>query len=451
MEQELRNKVKEAASEYFNKILKEKLSMNHIPPSGKMLDENDLLNLIDASLDMQLTGGKFNKEFEKDFALYLNTKYALSVNSGSSANLTAISTLTSYKLKERRLLPNDEIITVAAGFPTTINPIIQNNLIPVFVDCKIGTYNIDPMQIEQAISSKTKCIFIAHTLGNSFNLDKIISLCKKYNLWLIEDTCDALGGEYRGKKLGTFGDISTFSFYPAHHITMGEGGALAFNNSLLYEIAKSFRDWGRDCHCPPGVDGVCAKRFSRQHGKLPFGFDHKYTYSHAGYNLKITDMQAAIGCSQLKKLPQFLKKREENANLLMSKLMDLEKYFIFPQTEQYSKSAWFGFLISVKETAPFTKQELVQFLEKNDIGTRQLFSGNVLRQPYFSENEIKLRILNSDILISKDLKEEHFKMLPNTEFIMNNTFWLGVFPGLQEKEINKIADTIHNFIREKLK
>lgn len=448
MEQELRNKVKEAAREYYQEIFGKPRKFNYIPPSGKLLGVEELENMIDASLDMWLTTGRFNDEFEKKFAKYLGAKYALSTNSGSSANLLALSALTSHKLGERQLKKGDEVITVAAGFPTTVNPIIQQGLIPVFVDCEIGTYNIDADKIEEAISPKTKAIFIAHTLGNTFDLDKITQICEKHNLWLIEDTCDALGAEYNGKKVGTIGHIGTFSFYPAHHLTMGEGGAVVTNDPKLYKIIMSFRDWGRDCCCPPGKDGICNKRFDMQLGNLPFGYDHKYTYSHVGFNLKITDWQAALGCSQIEKLDEFLKIREKNANYLTEKLADLSEYLILPTAADNVKPSWFGYLISVKENAPFTKLKLVEYLEKNGIGTRQLFAGNILRQPMMVENDIDLRIANSGIINSKDLNETHYKILPKTDFIMNNTFWVGVFPALGEKELNKTSTIIHNFIKE---
>lgn len=448
LKEELREKIINSVSDYYNQVIKPKQGdFKYVPASGKKLDEKDLISMIEASLDMWLTAGRFNEEFERNFSKYLGVKYALTTNSGSSANLLALSALTSHKLGERKLNKGDEVITVAAGFPTTINPIIQNGLIPVFVDCEPGTYNIKIEEIQSAISDKTKAIFTAHTLGNSFDLSEIKLICEKNNLWLIEDSCDALGGEYTGKKLGTHGDIGTYSFYPAHHMTMGEGGAVVTNNRTLYDIIKSFRDWGRDCSCPPGKDGVCGKRFSQQLGKLPYGYDHKYTYSHIGYNLKITDWQAAIGCSQLKKLPEFIKQRTINAESLTKKLSDLTEYLILPKIEENSKPSWFGYLISVKEDAPFTKQQLVEYLEKNGVGTRQLFAGNILRQPLIVENNVNFRIKNSGLINSSELCEDHYKLLPGTEFIMNNTFWVGTFPALGEKEITKISDTIHSFIK----
>lgn len=446
MEQELRNKVREAVKEYYNEVYAKPREFKYVPASGKLLGCEELEAMIDASLDMWLTAGRFNDEFEHEFAKYLGVKFALSTNSGSSANLLALSALTSHKLGDRRLKNGDEVISVAAGFPTTINPIIQQGLIPVFVDCEIGTYNIDAEKIEEAITEKTKAIFLAHTLGNSYDLDKIKQICDKYNLWLIEDSCDALGGEFRGKKLGTIGHIGTYSFYPAHHMTMGEGGAVVTNDPQLYRIIMSFRDWGRDCWCKPGKDDTCKKRFQMQLGNLPFGYDHKYTYSHIGFNLKITDWQAALGCAQLKKLPQFIEKRTKNAQYLMNKLSDLKDYLILPEVREGVKPSWFGFLISVKP--PLSKQKLVEYLESNGVGTRQLFAGNILRQPMIVDNDIQLRIANSELLNSGELTEEHYKLLPNTDFIMNNTFWVGVFPALSEKELDKTSDLIHKFIEE---
>ena len=451
MEKELREQVKSAAAKYYREVYGQKKGFGYIPPSGKLLDEEDLMHMIDASLDMWLTAGRFNDQFEKDFAQFLGVKYALSTNSGSSANLLALSALTSYKLGDRRLQKGDEVISVAAGFPTTVNPIIQQGLIPVFVDCEIGTYNINASQIEAALSPKTKAIFVAHTLGNMFDMDAILALCKKYNLWLIEDSCDALGAEWNGKKAGTIGHIGTYSFYPAHHLTMGEGGAVVTNDPQLYRIILSFRDWGRDCWCKPGVDNTCKNRFNMQLGKLPFGYDHKYTYSHIGFNLKITDWQAAIGVSQVKKLPGYIAKRTQNAAYLTDALSDLTQWLILPRIQEGVKPSWFGYLISVKPDAPFTKQQLVEYLEANGIGTRQLFAGNLLRQPMMTENDIALRIGNSALLHSRDLGEKEFALLPNTDYIMNNTFWVGTFPALGEKELAKTSAVIHQFVKEHTK
>lgn len=450
MEKFIRSLVKLSAKAYFKVIYGKKKELKYIPASGKVLGSEELCNMIDASLDMWLTTGRFNEEFEKKFAKYLDVKYALSTNSGSSANLLALSALTSHKLGDRQLKKGDEVITVAAGFPTTVNPIMQQGLVPVFVDCEIGTYNIEADKIEQAITEKTKAIFLAHTLGNTFDLDKIVKICEKHNLWLIEDSCDALGAEYNGKKVGTIGHIGTFSFYPAHHITMGEGGAVVTNDSQLYKIIMSFRDWGRDCWCAPGKDDTCKKRFSFQLGNLPYGYDHKYTYSHIGFNLKITDWQASIALAQLDKLPAFLEKRTKNAQYLLNKLDDLKEHLILPEIKGGVKPSWFGFLISVKPNDKFNKQQIVEYLEKNGVGTRQLFAGNILRQPMLVENDIHLRINDSDLLISRELTEEHYSKLPNTDFIMNNTFWVGVYPGLGEKELDKTSDLIHTFLKSNI-
>lgn len=451
MEKELREQVKQAARRYYQEVFGTQREFNYIPPSGKLLDEEDLMGLIDASLDMWLTAGRFNDQFEKDFAAFVGAQFALSVNSGSSANLLALSALTSPKLGERRLQKGDEVITVAAAFPTTVNPIIQQGLVPVFVDVEVGTYNINPAQIENALTTKTKAIFLAHTLGNMFDMDTVLNICQKHNLWLIEDACDALGAEWNGKKAGSIGHIGTYSFYPAHHLTMGEGGAVVTSDPQLYRILLSFRDWGRDCWCKPGTDNTCHNRFNMQLGNLPFGYDHKYTYSHIGFNLKITDWQAALGASQLKKLPAYLEKRTQNAAYLTKHLSDLQDYFILPQIQEGVKPSWFGYLISVKDTAPFTKQQLVEYLENHGVGTRQLFAGNLLRQPAFVNDEILLRIGNSALLKSCDLGEADYAKLPQTEFIMNHTFWVGTFPALGEKELSKTVQTIHDFVKDFIK
>lgn len=451
MEKLLRNLVKQSVKLYYRVAHSQKRKFGYIPASGKLLDEKELLNMIDASLDMWLTAGRFNDEFEKKFAQFLGARYCLSTNSGSSANLLALTALTSHKLGDRRLKCGDEVITVAAGFPTTINPIIQNGLIPVFVDSELGTYNIDADKIEEAITERTRAIFLAHTLGNPFEMGKIKQLCEKYNLWLIEDSCDALGAKYDGQFTGTIGHIGTFSFYPAHHITMGEGGALVTNDKALHRIIQSFRDWGRDCWCPLGKDDTCKNRFNQQFGNLPFGYDHKYTYSHTGYNLKITDWQAACGLAQLEKLEGFIQKRNQNFDYLTEKLSDMQDWLILPKVAQNASPSWFGFMISVKPNDKFDKFELVRFLEENGIGTRQLFAGNVLRQPMIVENDIDLKIGNSAIINSKNLSDEHYSLLPNTDFIMNNSFWVGVFPALGEEELDKTSSIIHKFIEEKTK
>ena len=401
--------------------------------AGRVYDEKEMISLVDASLDFWLTSGRFAQQFEKEFAQFLGVKYCLLTNSGSSANLLAISALTSPKLGKRRLKAGDEVITTACGFPTTVNPIVQNNLVPVFIDVNLGTYNIQAAKIEKAVTKKTKAIFIAHTLGNPANLDKIMEIIKKYDLWFIEDNCDALGSKYKGKYTGSFGHISTCSFYPAHHITMGEGGAVLTSDPLLKKIVLSFRDWGRDCWCEPGHDNTCGKRFSWQIGKLPFGYDHKYIYSHIGYNLKITDMQAAIGIEQLRKLPSFIKVRKKNFKFLFGKLKKYEKYFTLPQATDNSEPSWFGFPILVKEDAPFTRAEIVNYLEENKIATRMLFGGNLTKQPAYQD--IKYRMLGS---------------LENTDLAMNNLFWIGVYPGITGRKLNYILKVFREFL-EKIK
>lgn len=448
MEQFLRGLVKASAKLYFKFTFGKKRIFKYIPASGKVLDDKDLCNMIDATLDMWLTTGRFNDKFEKDFASYIGSKHALTVNSGSSANLLALTALTSHKLGERRLKKGDEVITVAAGFPTTVAPIIQNGLIPVFVDVDINTHNILADQIEAALTDKTKAIFVAHTLGNPFNLSQIKELCQKRNLWLIEDNCDALGAKFNGKFTGTFGHIGTFSFYPAHHITMGEGGAVITDDTQLYRILMSIRDWGRDCWCPPGKDNSCKNRFNMQLGKLPFGYDHKYTYSHLGYNLKITDWQAACALSQLSKLDGFIEKRKANFTKLFMGLKQFQNYFILPSWESGAEPSWFGFLMTVKKDAPFNKIALCRFLEENNIGTRQLFAGNILRQPAFTEENITLRIKNSALLNSKDLTDADYANLPNTDEVMNASFWVGVWPGLSEEEIERTISVFAKFIEQ---
>ncbi|MBU2540179.1 lipopolysaccharide biosynthesis protein RfbH [Patescibacteria group bacterium] len=402
----------------------------YINYAGRVYNEKEMINLIDSSLDFWLTAGRYAQQFEKELAEFLGVKHCLLVNSGSSANLLAISALTSQKLGKRRLKPGDEVITTACGFPTTLNPIIQNNLIPVFVDVSLGIYNIDVGKIEKAISKKTKAIFVAHTLGNPVALDKILKLAKKHNLWVIEDNCDALGSKYKNKYTGTFGDISTCSFFPAHHITMGEGGAVLTNNWELKKIIASFRDWGRDCYCESGQDNTCKKRFSWQIGKLPFGYDHKYIYSHIGYNFKITDMQAAIGVAQLKKLPQFIKARRKNFDLLYGFLKKYDKYLIFPQATKNSQPSWFGFPILLKEGAPFSRNEIVNYLEDNKIATRMLFGGNLKKQPAY-----------------KDIKCRVFGSLKNTDLVMNNLFWIGVYPGITRNKLNYMIKIMKNFLQ----
>jgi CDP-6-deoxy-D-xylo-4-hexulose-3-dehydrase len=388
--------------------------------------------MVEASLYGWLTTGRFNEQFEKKLANFLGIKCLLTVNSGSSANLIAFSTLTSPKLKERAIQKGDEVISVAAGFPTTVNPIVQFGAIPVFVDVKIPTYNIDENLVEAAITKKTKAVMLAHTLGNPFNVKKIKEICEKYNLWLIEDSCDALGSKFDNQNVGTFGDLATLSFYPAHHITMGEGGAVFTNSKKLERIAESFRDWGRDCYCEPGKDNTCNKRFGWQLGDLPFGYDHKYTYSHLGYNMKITDMQAACGLAQLDRLESFIKKRKENFNFLYMNLKDLEEFLILPEPEKNSDPSWFGFPLSLRKNSKFNRNELIKYLTDNKIGTRLLFSGNLIKQPYMKDVRFK---------VEGELK--------NTDFVMENTFWLGLYPGLSLKHLEYVVNKFLNYFKNK--
>jgi len=399
-----------------------------VPPSGKVIGDVEYKYMVEAVLDGWLTSGRFNEAFEKELSEFLGASFALTTTSGSSANLLALTALTSPRLKDRRLIKGDEVITVAAGFPTTVNPIIQNGLIPVFVDVELGTYNIDVAQVEVAISPKTKAIMIAHTLGNPFNLKEIKGLVEKYGLWLIEDCCDALGSRYDGTMVGTHGDLATFSFYPAHHITMGEGGAVIAKTSLLRSIVESFRDWGRDCFCPPGKDNTCKKRFDKKYAGLPVGYDHKYVYSHIGYNLKITDMQAACGLAQLKRLPEFIKTRKNNFQYLNEKLKDFEKYLILPQETKASEPSWFGFPITLRDECQFSRLELVGFLNSVNVGTRLLFAGNLIHQPYFQD--VKYRVSGS---------------LVSTDKVMNDTFWVGIYPGLTYQHLDYAVSKFREF------
>jgi CDP-6-deoxy-D-xylo-4-hexulose-3-dehydrase len=400
-----------------------------VPPSGKVIGAEELKNMVDASLDGWLTTGRFNAEFEKKLAAFIGVKHLITVNSGSSANLVAFSTLTSPKLGERAIRQGDEVIGVAAGFPTTVNPILQFGAVPVFVDVDRLTHNIDASKIEAAIGPKTKAIMLAHSLGNPFNLDVVTALCKKYNLWLVEDCCDALGTTYRGQMVGTFGDIGTLSFYPAHHITMGEGGAVFTNNDELKSIAESFRDWGRDCYCQPGKDNTCGKRFCQKLGELPHGYDHKYTYSHLGYNLKITDMQAACGLAQLEKAPEFIQARKDNFAFLKERLKDCEEFVNLPEATEHSDPSWFGFPITLKENCPVTRLDLLTYLDQNKVGTRLLFAGNLTRQPY---------MVGANYRISGELT--------NTDNVMNNTFWIGVQPALTREMLEFAAQKIESYL-----
>lgn len=400
-----------------------------VPPSGKLLDAAELKNMVEASLDGWLTTGRFNTDFEKKLAAFIGVKHLITVNSGSSANLVAFSTLTSPKLGDRAIKRGDEVIGVAAGFPTTVNPILQFGAVPVFVDVDRLTHNIDASKVEAAIGPKTKAIMLAHSLGNPFNLDVVTALCKKHDLWLVEDCCDALGTTYRGQMVGTFGDIATLSFYPAHHITMGEGGAVFTNDDELKTIAESFRDWGRDCYCQPGKDNTCGKRFCQQLGDLPYGYDHKYTYSHLGYNLKITDMQAACGLAQLDKAPQFIQARKDNFAFLKERLKDCEEFVNLPEPTEHSDPSWFGFPITLKENCPVTRLDLLTYLDQNKVGTRLLFAGNLTRQPY---------MIGANYRISGDLT--------NTDNVMNNTFWIGVQPSLTREMLEFAAQKIETYL-----
>jgi len=397
-----------------------------IPPSGKKIGATELQYMVDASLDGWLTTGRFNRKFEKELSKFIGIEHLITVNSGSSANLVAFATLTSPKLGDRAIKKGDEVIGVAAGFPTTVNPIVQFGAIPVFVDVELETHNIDANLIEAAISPRTKAIMLAHTLGNPFNLEKVKELCDKHKLWLVEDCCDALGAKYKGQHVGTFGDVATLSFYPAHHITMGEGGAVFTNNYELKMIAESFRDWGRDCYCDPGCDNTCKKRFEHKLGDLPKGYDHKYIYSHLGYNLKITDMQAACGLAQLERLPGFIKKRNENFAYLKSKLSSLDELINLPESTANSTPSWFGFPIILKEN--ISRAKFIEYLDNCKIGTRLLFAGNITRQPYF-EN-IKYRVSGS---------------LINTDIIMSQSLWLGVYPGLGRDHMDFIIEKIREY------
>jgi len=403
-----------------------------IPVSGKVFNEQEILLMTKAVLDGWWTDGKMTKKFEEKLATYIGVKYCSAVNSGSSANLLAFISLTSHLLGDKKIKAGDEVITVAAGFPTTVNPIIQAGCIPVFIDVGIDTFSIDTKQLDQALTKKTKVIMLAHTLGNPFNIEVVKKFCKKNKLWLIEDNCDALGSEYNGKKTGSFGDISTLSFYPAHLITTAEGGAILTNNPILNKAIRSLRDWGRDCWCPTGHDDTCKSRFKWKLGNLPQGYDHKYIYSHIGYNLKITEMQSACGLAQLKKLDKFARKRIENYSTLRNKLKKFNKYFDFVEPTKKSDPNWFGFLIVLKDNCPFTRENLLEYLNKNKIGTRLVFGGNLIKQPYFIDYKIKYRVIGK---------------LKNTDKIMTNAFWIGLFPGITSEMIDFIEKKLSDYIK----
>ena len=429
---DLRQKIAELVDQYATESLSPSPfipGQTAVPPSGKLIGTKEVQLMVDAALDGWLTAGRFNEAFEARLAKYMGVKHVLTVNSGSSANLVAFSTLTSPRLGIRAIKPGDEVITVAAGFPTTVNPISQSGAVPVFVDIELGTYNIDASKIEAAIGTKTKAIMLAHTLGNPFNLDIVLGLCKKHDLWLVEDCCDALGSTYRGQTVGTFGDIATLSFYPAHHITMGEGGAVFTNNSELKQIAESFRDWGRDCYCPPGKDNTCGKRYCWKLGDLPHGYDHKYTYSHMGYNLKITDMQAACGLAQLDRLEGFIEQRKANFDFLLKNLTSLEEFLILPVPTPYAEPSWFGFPVTLRSTSPVGRLELLTYLEQEKVGTRLLFAGNLVRQPYMAGKNYR---------VSGELT--------NTDRVMNDTFWIGLQPALTQNMLTYSASKIASYL-----
>lgn len=432
----LRGKIVELVRQYYSAAFPEPAFIpgeSSVRYAGRVFDADELIHLVEAALDFWLTTGRFADQFEREFARFSGLEHAILVNSGSSANLLALSCLTSPKLGERRLKPGDEVITVATSFPTTVNPIVQNQLIPVFVDVTIPTYNVDVTQLEEAYSARTRAIMLAHTLGNPFDLAAVVNFARQHNLWLIEDCCDAVGATYKGQKVGTFGDLATVSFYPAHHITMGEGGCVLTDQSLLKTLVQSFRDWGRDCWCEPGKDNTCGKRFEWQPGELPYGYDHKYTYSHIGYNLKLTDMQAAVGVAQLKKLPAFIAARRRNFQLLYEGLRNLEEFFILPEATPGAEPSWFGFPLAVRPEAPFTRDQAVQYLEKHKIATRLLFAGNLLRQPAYCDDKVQYRVVG-------DLK--------NSDSVMNQVFWIGVYPGLSSTMLEYILECFHKMPEE---
>jgi CDP-6-deoxy-D-xylo-4-hexulose-3-dehydrase len=434
--QQLKTEILKKVTEYYQLVhapqqrkpfIKGETRVNY---AGRVFDQDELVSLVDSSLDFWLTAGRYAEEFTGKLEDFYDVSDVILTNSGSSSNLLAVSALTAESLGERRLVPGDEVITVAAGFPSTVAPIVQNRLVPVFVDVEIGTYNIDVSKLEEAYSPKTKAVFIAHTLGNPFNLDAVCAFAQKHGLWLIEDNCDALGSRYRGKLTGTFGHIATGSFYPAHHITTGEGGCVVTDDPALAKIIRSFRDWGRDCYCEGGESNTCGCRFTKQYGTLPKGYDHKYVYSHIGYNMKMTDMQAAIGAAQMDKLEAFTARRKDNFRLITEGLQGLEDFFILPQATEHSDPSWFAYILTLRKDAPFSRVELAQYLDENLIETRGLFAGNLLRQPGYMN--IEHRVVGG---------------LDNTDTIMNNTLFMGVFPGLTQEKINYVTDKIHAFVK----
>ncbi|MGE5110865.1 MAG: lipopolysaccharide biosynthesis protein RfbH [Acidobacteriaceae bacterium] len=425
---ELRTRIREMVAEYYREAFPAREftpGSTMVPVSGRVFDQEEIESLVESSLDFWLTTGRFAEQFEREFARFVGVREAILVNSGSSANLLAVTALTSERLGERRLKPGDEVITLAAGFPTTVNPIVQNGLVPVFVDVHVPTFNVDVSQLEAALSERTRAVIFAHTLGNPFDLDAVVAFAKKHNLWLIEDCCDALGSTYRGQKVGTFGDLATVSFYPAHHITMGEGGCVLTEKPLLRTLVESFRDWGRDCWCAPGKENTCGKRFGWQLGSLPYGYDHKYIYSHIGYNLKATDMQAAIGVAQLKKLPGFIEARKRNFATVREALSNAREHFILPEATANSDPSWFGFPMLVRDGAPFSLRNVVEFLASKKVQSRQLFAGNLVRQPAYKN--VTFRVVG-------DLK--------NSDRVMNQAFWVGVYPGLAPQMLDYMVATI---------
>ncbi len=432
-----RDKIIKLIKEHFEEEFPEEKfvpGVSPVPVSGRSFDNKDIESLIDASLDFWLTEGRFTDLFETKFSKFLDIKHTVPVNSGSSANLLAFSSLTSHKLKDRAIKKGDEVITVASGFPTTINPIIQNGCIPVFIDCDLETYNIKVENLDDALSNKTKAVMIAHTLGNPFNLKEVTKFCNENNLFLIEDSCDALGSKYEEKLTGTFGEMGTYSFYPAHHITMGEGGAVITQDGVLNKVLESMRDWGRDCWCAPGDADTCNRRYDWELGNLPYGYDHKYIYSHIGYNLKLTDLQASVGVAQLDKLEKFIDKRKSNWEMLHQGLKGLEEYFVLPRKEQNSDPSWFGFALTIKDNAPFSRPDLINFLDERKIGSRFLFGGNILWQPAY-----------------QNIEHREVGSLSNSDTVALSTFWLGVFPGLTNEMINYIIQSINEYVESKSK